>query len=39
MESLSIKPDGSLLYDVVRVIDDELLKHVVDIHVSDDWQR
>jgi len=37
--SVSIKPDWSVLCDVVRVINYELLKHVVDVLISDDRQR
>jgi len=39
MTSVSIKPDWTVLCDVVRVINYELLKHVVNVLISDDRQR
>jgi len=37
--SVSINPDRSVLYHVVRVTDYELLKHVVNVLISDDRKR
>jgi len=38
MTSVSIKPDWSVVYECVGVINYELLKHVVNVLISDDWQ-
>ena len=37
--SVSSNPDRSVLYQAVRVTNYELLKHVVNILISDDRQR
>ena len=39
MTSVSINPDVSVLYHAVRVSHYELLKHVVNVLIYDDWQR